>query len=82
MPSGPGGKEEEVLLRASLISLDERGSAEASIDKPSYESTGSCRGKICSRRALLMATGSETQGREGNLAVFLGRRNCFAVQMS
>ena len=30
---------------------------------------------------MLIATGSEASGREGNLGVFLGATSCFAVQM-
>jgi len=30
---------------------------------------------------LLIATGSEASGREGNLGVFLGATSCLAVQM-
>jgi len=81
MPSGPGAEEGEDLERASLISSSVRKMAEGFLFKQRLLGRGSLGGKKWSRSALLIATGSEASGREGNLGVFLGATSCFAVHM-
>jgi len=80
-PSGPGAEEGELLARASPISSAVRGSAEGFFVRRPLPGRGSLGGKKLFRSALLIATGSEASGREGNLGVFLGATNCLAVQM-
>jgi len=79
MPFGPGAEEGEDLLSGSLISSLVRWSPDGSCDRHPLEGRGSFDGKKGARRALLMVTGSEAPGREGN--VFLLAMNCLAVQM-
>ena len=66
---------------ASLISSDVRGAAEGLLLRRPLLGRGSLGGKKWSSSALLIATGPEALGREGNLGVFLGATRCFAVQM-
>ena len=58
-----------------------RGVAEGFLDSRPRSGRGSLGGKKCFRSALLIATGFEASGREGNLGVFLGATSCLAVQM-
>jgi len=81
MPSGPGAEDGEDLERASLISSLVRGVAEGLFFRRPLPGRGSSGGKKWSRSALLIATGFEASGREGNLGVFLGATSCLAVQM-
>ena len=81
MPSGPGAEEGEDLESASLISSFVRGVAEGFFLRRPLLGRGSLGGKKWSSSALLIATGSEVLGREGNLGVFLGATNCLAVEM-
>jgi len=81
MPSGPGADEGEDLERVSLISSLVRGVAEGSLFRQPLLGRGSCGGKKWSRSTLLIATGLEASGREGNLGVFLGTTSCLAVHM-
>ena len=81
MLSGPGAEEGEDLVRASLISSLVRGVAEGFFLRRPLSGRGSLGGKKWSSSALLIATGSEASGREGNLGVFLGVTSCLAVQM-
>jgi len=71
----------EDLERASLISLDIRGAAEGFLVRRPLLGSGSLGGKKWSSSALLIATGPEASGSEGNLGVFLSATNCLAVQM-
>jgi len=81
MPSGPGAEEGEDFVRASLISSLVRGVAEGFFFRRTLLGRGSLGGKRWSRRALLIATGPEASGSEGNLGVFLRATSCLAVQM-
>jgi len=81
MPFGPGANEGEDLERASLISSLVRGVAEGVFFRRPLLGRGSLGRKKWSRSALLIATGPEAWGREGNLGVFLGSTSCLAVQM-
>jgi len=81
MPSGPGAEEGEDFERASLISFLVRGVAEGFFLRQPLLGRGSLGGKKWSRSALLIATGSESSGKDGNLGVFLGATSCLAVQM-
>jgi len=81
MPSGPGAEEGEDLERASLISSGVRGAAEGFLVRRPLLGRGFLGGKKWSSSALLIATGPEASGREGNLGVFLGATSCLAVQM-
>jgi len=81
MPSGPGAEEGEDLERASLISSSVRGVAEGFLFRRPLLGRGSLGGKKWSRSVLLIATGLEVLGREGNLGVFLGATSCLAVHM-
>jgi len=76
MPSGPGAEEGEDLESASLISPFVRGVAEGFFLRRPLLGRGSLGGRKWSSSALLIATGSETLGREGNLGVFLGATSC------
>jgi len=69
------------LERASLTSSLVRGVAEGFSFRRPLLGRGSLGGKKWSRSALLIATGPEASGREGNLGVLLGMRSCLAVQM-
>jgi len=80
-PSGPGAEEGEDLERASLISSLNRGTDEGSRLRRSLLGRGSLGGKKWSSSALLIVTGSEAPGREGNLGVCLGATSCLAVYM-
>jgi len=81
IPSGPGAEEGELLERASLISSFVRGEADGFFARHPLLRRGFLGGKKWFRSALLIATGSEASGREGNLGVFLGATNCLAVQI-
>ena len=81
IPSGPGAEDGEDLQRASLISSLVRGVTEGFYCTRPMLGRGSLGGKKLSRWALLIATGFEASGREGNLGVFLGATNCLAFQM-
>ena len=74
IPSGPGAKEGEDLLKASLISSSVRVGAEWFHDRRPLGGRRSFGGKKWSRRALLMDTRSLAPGREGNLGGSLGLR--------
>jgi len=80
-PSGPGAEEGQDLERTSLISSAVRGAAEGFLGRRPLLGRGSLGGKKWSSSALLIATGPEGLGREGNLRVFLGATSCLAVQM-
>jgi len=69
------------LERASLISSDVRGAAEGFLVRRPLLGRGFLGGKKWSSSALLIATGPEASGREGNVGVFLRATNCLAVQM-
>ena len=58
-----------------------RGVAEGFFFRRPLLGRGSLWGKKWSRRALVIATGFEASGREGNLGVFLGATRGLAVQM-
>jgi len=81
MPSGPLAEEGEALERASLISPLVRGVAEGFFFRRPLLGRGSLGRKKWFRSALLIATGLQASGREGNLAVFLGASNSLAVHM-
>jgi len=81
MPSGPGAEEGEDLERASLISSSVRGVAEGFFFRRPLLGRGFLGGKKWSRSALLIATGLEASGKEGNLGVLLGATSCLAVHM-
>ena len=81
MPSGPEAEEGEDVLRACQLSSLLSGSAERYRDRRPLGGMGCFCGKKWCRRALLMETGSEASGREGNLQIFRGATNCLAVQM-
>jgi len=81
MTSGPGAQEGEDLERASLISSSVRGVAERFLFRRPVLGRGSLGGKKWSRSALLIATGLEAWGREGNLGVFPAATSCLAVHM-
>ena len=80
-PSGPGAEEGEDLERASLTSSDVRGEGAGFLLRQPLVGRGYLGGKKWSSNALLIATGPEASGREGNLVVFLGGTSCLAVQM-
>jgi len=58
-----------------------RGAAEGFLLRRPLLGRGSLGGKKWSGGALLIATGPEALGREGNLGVFLRATSCLAVQM-
>jgi len=58
-----------------------RGVAEGFLFRRPLLGRGSLGGKKWSRSALLIATGFEASGREGNLGVFFRATSCLAVQM-
>ena len=61
------------MERASLTSSLVRGGAEGFLVRCPLLGMGSLGGKKWFKSALLIATGSEASGREGNLGSFLGR---------
>ena len=65
------------MERASLISSSDRGIAKGSGLRLPILGRGSLGGKKLSSSALLIVTGSEGRGREGNLGVFLGGDQLF-----
>jgi len=69
------------LEKASLIFSDIRGAAERFLVRRALLGRGLLGGKKWSSSALLIATGQEASGKEGNLGVFLRGTNCLAVQM-
>jgi len=69
------------LERASLISSGILGAAEGFLVRRPLLGRGLLGGKKWSSRALLIATGPEASGREGNLGVFLWATSCLAIQM-
>jgi len=81
-PSGPGAEVGEDLERASMTSSFERRTAEWFLVRRSRPGRGSLGGKKWSSSALLIVTGSEAPGRDGNLGVtlFLGATSSLAVQ--
>jgi len=81
MPSGPGAEEGDDLLRLFLIWSLVRGGVEGLRERRPLGGRGSFGGKKCSKRALLIDTGSVALGSEGNLRVFLGATNCFVVHI-
>jgi len=58
-----------------------RGVADGSFFRRPLLGRGSLGWKKWFRSALLIVTGFEASGREGNLEVFLGATSCLAVQM-
>jgi len=69
------------LEKASLISSSVRGVAQGFFFRRPLWGRWSLGGKKCSTSAVLIATGLEASGREGNLGVSLGATSCLAVHM-
>jgi len=80
-PLGLGAQVGKDLAIASLTLSLARGTSEGSCVRRPLCSRGSLGGKKRSNNALLIVTGLEAPGREGNLELFLGAKNCLAVQM-